>query len=116
MVNPTQEAISDLIDYRINIAIDRADQNPEYLTLCNQQNEVQKEIDANFSQDERRLIQELDENETAKNCIINQEVYIEGLRDGFRLIVALARDYENDAQLAAEIEKVSDMFKKMSGL
>lgn len=89
MTSMTREMLYTLLTSRIDLALDRTSENPEYLTVCKQQGKAKSEIDKlfeRFSDDEKQTIQRYDEGETHKETFEIRETYLQGLRDGFKIL------------------------------
>lgn len=100
MTSMTRDALNNLLTSRIDYAFDRVAEKIEYLTACKQQGKIKDEIDKlfkRFSEDEQTVIQQFEEGKTQKGTFEIQEVYLQGLRDGFKIIAFLG-DFQSEVQ------------------
>ena len=93
MTKMTAEAIGSLILARQDWACTRLDENREYKFLREQQKQSEKmveELYQCFDKNEQRSIRRHYEGEILLENFRLDEVYIQGLRDGFELIAFLS--------------------------
>ena len=93
MTEMTAEAIHLLMDSRKERVLLHLDEDTEYKFLCKQQKESEKIVDelyGRFEKSERQTIRAHYESQIElENCRLD-EVYIQGLRDGFELVAFLS--------------------------
>lgn len=84
--------LRDFMWERIDLALEKSKQNLRYIERCTQQVESKKLADAvleKMEKEDRITIRRLYEDETAKNAIEMEEIYIQGLKDCAKLFSVL---------------------------
>ena len=106
-----------LNQHLFNFVIDRVDaahqerirKCPNYLEVDAEFNKLWSDIDRQLSAEQRLLVSRLLDKHTESYCIVEQECYLQGLRDGQKLFGTtnsdLTIDYLRDMEIKAETEK-----------
>jgi len=92
MTKQTLEAIRSLICSREELALNRLKNNSQYSSICEQQDNTQKIVEKlyeQFKEEERIAIRRHYEGENRKIAFEIYEIYMQGLRDCYRLITFL---------------------------
>lgn len=93
MTSGMREMLSSVIASRIDTAVGRAGEDPEYRTVCKRQDAAKNERDRlfeRFSAEEKAVLRNYEEDETHKGTLEIRETYLQGLRDCFTLLSALS--------------------------
>lgn len=97
MTTETRQALGALFDSRDNLVWNRLKENPQYLELCRRQDESEKEVEEllhRFEKHDRITIRRHYEGEAEQESIASKELYVQGLRDCFKLITFLGGSCE----------------------
>lgn len=92
MTDTERKTIKSAIDTRLNIAYQHFKNTPEYVERCQQQKESQKTVDAildKLNKDDRLSVCRHYEGETARESLEIFKYYLQGLRDGIKLLMFL---------------------------
>ena len=92
MANMTRDALRSLIGSRVDIALERLEEKLEYLKICKKQEEsgeIVEEFYQQFEKSDRITIRRHYESEVEKTNLEIKEVYLQGLRDCFKLFAFL---------------------------
>ena len=98
MTNTTNEAIKSLITSREEIAFNQANEKIEYIEICKQQEKAEKSINKlyeRFNAEELSTIHKYYENENYKQSLELRTIYLQGLKDCFKLVAFLG-DFQCD--------------------
>ena len=88
----TRQALRSLIVSREELALKRLAENPDYLEICEKQKQSEgiiEELYQQFEKSDRITIRRHYEGEVHKKNLEYKEVYLQGLRDCFRLFTFL---------------------------
>jgi len=93
MTNKEYRSILTLVGESKELAYKRLKNNPCYMMLDERQRQTEEVVEAmyreRFTKDERLAIRRHYEGETEKCSIEDDEVYFQGLKDGFQLVLGL---------------------------
>ena len=93
MTDNERKSIRSIMFERQELAFERIKNKPSYLEVCQRQRQaeeiVEKMYHERFTQEERIIIRRHYEGEVEKIGMEENEVYFQGLRDCFQLIVYL---------------------------
>lgn len=92
MTDIDRKMFKGVIDTRLNIAYGNFQNKPEYVECCEQQEKSQKVIDDilnKLDESDRLTVCYHYEGETARESIEIFEYYLQGLRDGVKLLIFL---------------------------
>ena len=102
MTDEDRMIFKSLINKREEIACNRLKDNQQYLEVCKQQSKTEdmvEELYRRFEKEERIFIRRHYEGETHKQSLEIDEVYLQGLRDSFKLIAFLGVFSDRDVSL-----------------
>jgi len=98
MKSLTREALNSLVGAREDIALTRIQENAEYSEVCKQQEQTEEMVEKIYQQLEktdRIMICRHYEGEVHKTSFEINELYLQGLRDCFKLIAFLS-DFQSE--------------------
>ena len=93
MLDSKCKSLLTLFNDRVEIAYKRLKINPRYLAICERQKRTERIVEElyneRFIREERKTIRRHYEGEIEKNSMDCHECYIQGLKDGFQLVIGL---------------------------
>ena len=100
------QQFSEFIGERTNSAyLDRIKDCPQYNKLRIEHNQLWDKIKGTLTAEQRDLLNQMESNRNLEYCIMEQEVYLQGLRDGLKLFDSLDKGLTLEQLQFIETEK-----------